>query len=479
MPVRGQGPTAPVQGADGAGGTHVPTAPAGRSWPVPTWRLPAALLGIGLALLLFSTGAATAAIAANAFVALAVVVDLALAPSPRTIGVRRDVDRVMSIDVPGPLRWTVANPARRSVTIELADALPESLRVDGRRARLRIPAGGRRHADRTLVPARRGTIAMGPITLRVHGPLGLLVRQADVAVHDEVRVHPAFPSREDAELALQQAQRQSEGLRTIRLRGQGTDFESLREYTPDDESRRIDWAATARAQKPIVRTYRAERNQQVLVLLDHGRTMAGRMGRTALDDTDEQRAAVAPRLEHAMDAVMALTRVATGMGDRVGLVAFSDAVGVGVPPRAGSAQLSRIVQALADVELDLVEPDYRAAFAETLVRHRRRALVIVMTDLAAAPVTQSLIPAAPLLSRRHLLMVGSATDPTVRSWTTGVPRDAAAAYRMAAALKAEGERRRSARLLRNLGAEVVDEPPAVLPTALIDAYLDLKSTGRL
>jgi uncharacterized protein (DUF58 family) len=461
-------------------------APTRRGTPVPTWRLAAALVAVGLAVLPFGTGAGTVWLLGNLAVLAAAVADLWLAPSPAAVGVRRDIDAVLVLDAPSALRWTLRNPAARAVTVDLADAVPPSLRLADRRARLRLPAGGEAFADRVAVPARRGTIPLGAITLRVRGPLGLLARQADVDVARRVRVHPAFPSRDVAELALHQALRQSDGVRTVRLRGQGTDFESLREYTPDDESRRIDWAATARALKPIVRTYRAERNQQVLILLDHGRTMAGRTGRaaptvagTAVGEDDPARAGVAPRLEHAMDAAMALTRVATGMGDRVGLIAFSGAVGLTVPPRTGSGQLTRIVQALADVGVDLVEPDYRGAFAEALVRFRRRALVVVLTDLAAAPVAEGLVPAVPLLSRRHLLLVASPSDPAVRTWTVTPPRDAAAAYRMAAALRTEADRRRSARLLGLAGARVVDEPPAQLPQRLIDAYLDLKAAGRL
>lgn len=471
------GPTAPAPVAPLD--REVPTVPTGRAWPVPTWRLAAAFVVVGVVLLPFSTGAEIAWVVGNLVVLAAAVADAVLAPSPARVGIRRDVEPVMVMDSSAELRWTVANPAARRLTVDLADALPGSLRVPERRVRLRLPPHGRRFATATLTPARRGSIGLGTITLRVHGPLGLMMRQADCDVGATVRVHPAFPSRQEAELALHQAQRQAEGLRTIRLRGQGTDFESLRDYTTDDESRRIDWAATARALKPIVRTYRAERNQQILVLLDHGRTMAGRMGRLPLADTDESRASVAPRLEHAMDAIMALTRVATGMGDRVGLVTFSDEVGATVPPRTGSAQMTRIVQTLADVQVDLVEPDYRAAFAETLVRYRRRALVVIVTDLAAAPITESLLPAIPLLARRHLLMVASPADPTVRSWASRAPRDAPAAYRMASALKSESDRRRSARLLGGVGAQVIDEPPDRLPLRLIDAYLDLKSAGRL
>ncbi|WP_370327740.1 DUF58 domain-containing protein [Euzebya sp.] len=486
--------------ADDPTAGEVPTAPSGRAWPVPTWRVAAALVAVGLALLPFGTGAGVVWLVGDLVVLVACAVAWALAPAPSRIGIRREVDDVLVLDATSTLRWTIRNPVGRALVVDVADALPGSLRVGDRRGRLVVPARGRRSAAREVTPARRGTIGLGAITLRVHGPLGLVMRQADVDVARTIRVHPAFPSRDTAELALQQARRQAEGLRTVRLRGQGTDFESLREYTPDDESRRIDWAATARALKPIVRTYRAERNQHVLILLDHGRTMAGRMGRDAVDDDvapggaragvapggaragvapGGARAGVAPRLEHAMDAAMALTRVATGMGDRVGLVTFADVVGASVPPRTGTAQLARITQALADVPVELVEPDYAAAFAEALVRHRRRALVVVLTDLSAAPVTESLAPAVPLLSRRHLLLVASPADPSVRAWTTRPPRDATAAYRMAAALRAEADRRRSARLLRGLGAQVVDDPPTRLPLRLIDAYLDLKAAGRL
>ncbi len=457
----------------------VPLRPTSRSWPVPTWRVAALLLAVAVVLLPFNTGSTTVFVVLNLLIVVAAVVDWVLAPSPGRVGVAREVDAVLRMEEGAAYRWTLQNPIGRRLRVDLADAVPDSLRIGDRRARLDLPARGRRFADRTVTPARRGTIALGAITLRVHGPLRLMMRQADVDVRDTVRVHPAFPSRDDAELALRNALREAEGLRTIRLRGQGTDFESLREYTPDDESRRIDWAATARALKPIVRTYRAERNQRILILLDSGRTMAGRMGREEVADVDEVREGVAPRLEHAMDAAMALTRVATGMGDRVGLVTFSGGVGASVPARTGTAQMTRIVQTLADVQVDLVEPDYRAAFVEALVRNQRRALVVVLTDLAAAPVAESLAPAVPLLSQRHLVLVASPADPTVRQWAGAAPTDPAGAYRMAAALRSEADRRRSARLLGKVGAQVVDATPDLLPVRLIDTYMDLKSAGRL
>ena len=163
-----------------------------------------------------------------------------------------------------------------------------------------------------------------------------------------------------------------------------------------------------------MRTYRAERNQTVLLLLDNGRVMAGRV-----DDV--------PRVEHAMDAVMMLTTVATRLGDRCGLVAFDSEVRAVVPPGHGRHQLGRVTEAMFDLEPALVESDYRGAFAETLSRFRRRALLVVLTELVEQAVAESLLPALPLIARDHLVVVGAVRDPDVERWARAAPDDAAAA----------------------------------------------------
>ncbi len=228
----------------------------------------------------------------------------------------------------------------------------------------------------------------------------------------------------------------------------------------------MDWAATARANKPIVRTYRAERNQTVLLLLDAGRTMAGLV-------------AGVPRLEHAMDAVMMLTAVATRLGDRAGMVAFDSEVRAMVGAGHARDQLSRVTEAMYSLEPKLVESDYRGAFAATLSRFRRRTMLVVLTELAEQAVTQSLVPALPLIARDHLMVVASVTDPQVSQWATSSPLEPGAAYRKAAATAALDDRRRTVARLRGLGAVVVDAPPGRLAPDLADAYLKVKATGRL
>jgi uncharacterized protein (DUF58 family) len=234
----------------------------------------------------------------------------------------------------------------------------------------------------------------------------------------------------------------------------------------DDEFRRVDWAATARSGKPIVRTYRAERNQTVVLLLDCGRLMAGQVEGF-------------PRLDHAMDAVMALTTVASRLGDRVGLVAFDRRVRAVVPAGHGRGQLGRVTEAMYALEPQLAESDYRGAFAAAMGRFRRRSLLVVVTELAEEAVAESLLPALPLVARRHLVVVASVTDPQLVAWAHSVPTDAGSAYRKAAAVSALAGRARTASRLRGLGATVVDDVPHRVAPLLADTYLDIKARGGL
>jgi uncharacterized protein (DUF58 family) len=321
-------------------------------------------------------------------------------------------------------------------------------------------------ATTTIRPARRGRFEPTEVVVRVTGPLGLLSRQGRRRLPGVLRVHPPFRSKEEAELRIDRARLLEVGLRSAAGRGGGTEFDQLRDYTVDDEFRRIDWAASARVDRPVVRAYRAERNQTVVVLLDNGRVMAGQV-----DDV--------PRVEHAMDAVMMLTAVATRLGDRAGLVAFDRQVRAIVAPAHGRGQLTRVTEAMYELEPALVESDYRGAFTTTLARFRRRALLVVLTDLVEQAVGEFLLPALPLISASHLVLVGAVQDPEVLQWARARPADATEAYRKAAAVAALDERARTTARLQGLGATVVDAAPGRLAPLLADAYLRVKATGRL
>jgi len=396
----------------------------------------------------------------------AVGADLVLASAPDTISVERELPGVLPLDGDGEVAWHVRNPTARRLTVWVADELAPSLHATSRRARLTLPPAARVTARAVIRPSRRGKFTPTELVVRVEGPLGLAARQRRRQLPGVLRVYPPFKSRQEAELRIDRARILEVGLRSARGQGGGTEFDSLREYGVDDESRRIDWAATARTTRVIVRTYRAERNQTVLLLLDTGRTMAGQVD-------------AVPRLDHAMDAVMMLTAVATRLGDRAGLVAFDQSVRAIVGPGHARGQLGRVTEAMYTLEPRLVESNYRAAFAQTLARFRRRALLVLLTELAEAPVAETLLPALPLVARDHVVLVAGIRDPAVDDWAGAVPANAGEAYRKAAAVESLDSRRRTIARLRGLGATVVDAPPGRLAPQLADAYLHLKATGRL
>jgi uncharacterized protein (DUF58 family) len=444
--------------------------------PLPTWRL-AALAALGsVVVLVLGDAPRTALLVVNAVVLLAAVVDGLRTGAPRAFGVEREVPGVVPLEGRAEVVWTVTSPVGGRRHVRLADALVPSLRAEDRRAALVVPGGGSARAATAISPSRRGRFPLGEVALRVEGPWRLVARQSTRAVPGELRVHPFFRSRDEAELRVNDPRRLEVGLRSAKGRGGGTEFDQLREYSIDDEFRRIDWAATARAGKPIVRTYRAERNQHLVVLLDTGRVMAARV-------RDPAAAGAVwgdvPRLDHAMDAVLTVTTVATRLGDRAGLVAYSDRVRAVVPPGATRAHVRQVSEALVELEPELVESDHHAAFAETLGRFRRRGLLVVLTELSSETVAETLVPALPLVLRTHLVLVGAVRDPAVERWARSVPVEAGAAYRKAAAVAALDERARTVARLRAMGAVVVDEPPGRLAPRLADAYLDVKATARL
>ena len=221
-----------------------------------------------------------------------------------------------------------------------------------------------------------------------------------------------------------------------------------------------------------MRTYRAERNQSVLVMLDNGRTMAGRVGGV-------------PRVEHAMDATMMLTAVATRLGDKCGLVTFDRSIRSIVQPARRVDQVMRVTESMYALEPELAESDYSSAFAQVIARFRRRSMLVLLTDLVDHAVEDSLLPALPLITRTHLVVVAGVRDPQVEAWAAGSVDDdeeagpVAAAYRQAAAVQTLAQRRSTAARLRGMGVTVVDAAPGRLSSELADAYLLVKRTGRL
>jgi uncharacterized protein (DUF58 family) len=312
------------------------------------------------------------------------------------------------------------------------------------------------------------------VTVRSFGPLGLVARQASIAEASTLRVLPPFVSRKHLPSRLARL-RELDGATSVQMRGAGTEFDSIREYVRGDDVRSIDWRATARhsdpvsgtAQKLMLRTWRPERDRRVVVIIDSGRTSAARVG-------DE------PRIDTAFEASLLLAALASRAGDRVDTVIYDRRVRGRVQGATGAELLSRLVTTMAPIQPELIEMDWTAV--PELVRSvtSGRALVVVLTSIDQAGSSRALLSVLPQLTRRHLVVVASVTDPDVAAATLPAARvDRAGVYRAAAAERALLDTARVAAALRGLGAEVVTGTPPDLPPALADRYIALKRAGRL
>ena len=397
-------------------------------------------------------------------VLVVLVVDLLLAPTPKALSYRRIGPDSVRIGEQTRTTLVVTNHGNRRLRGLLRDGWPPSAGATPSRHALDLPAGERRQLVTTLVPVRRGDRDADAVTVRSLGPLGLAARQRSVPVPGRLRALHPFPARKHLPSRLA-VLRQLDGRAALRTRGQGTEFDSLRDYVDGDDVRSIDWRATARRQHLVVRTWQHEQHRRIVIVVDSSRTSAGRVGDW-------------PRLDAAMDAALLLTALAGHARDRVQVVAGDRVVHARVTGTDRAQLLHDTISTLAPVEAALVEADWSVLAAEVNRLGRQRALVVLLTALESSAVEQGLLPVLPALAAHHRVVVASVADPAVaalqtRRGTVEQAYDAAAAERTAAL------RARTATGLHRLGVDVVDEPPELLPVRLADHYLMLKRQGLL
>ncbi|KUI33169.1 hypothetical protein AU196_12815 [Mycobacterium sp. IS-1742] len=404
---------------------------------------------------------------------LAFVVDTALAASPRRLEVTRSGETAARLGQSVESVLDVHHPGRRRLRGRLRDAWPPSAHGAPRTHEVILPAGQRVTVRTTLRPTRRGDLRSALVTVRSIGPLGLAGRQASHRVAGQIRVLPPFLSRKHLPSRLARL-RELDGSTPALIRGQGTEFDSLREYVVGDDVRSIDWRATARRADVVVRTWRPERDQRIVIVLDTGRTSAGRVG---VDPTASDPGGW-PRLDWSMDAALLLAALAARAGDHVDFLAHDRVTRAGVFNASRTELLAQLVSAMAPLQPALVESDPAAMASAIQRRVRRRALVVLLTDLNASALEEGLMEVLPQLAARHHVLIAAVADPRVDLLAAGRD-DAAAVYDAAAAERSRNDRNRVAGTLRRAGVDVVDAPPEELAPALADRYLQMKATGRL
>ncbi|WP_408889897.1 DUF58 domain-containing protein [Myxococcus faecalis] len=443
--------------------------------PVPT-GLAVALLAVALVPAALSVASPTFgwfAMAVDVAVLALCAVDFLRAPREGDVTVTRVVEPILSSGTRNPVHLALErhDTGTSPLRVEVRDEPPLVVASHHHRQSVVLPPRGApsEPAPRMtyfVTPPSRGDARFGDVHLRLPGPLGLCARQVRVKAEQAVKIYPDLTALSREALSLTRAS-DAPSERTLRRRAaEGREFESLREYRPGDDYRHIDWKASARHANTLVRTWQPERHQPMLLLLDCGRHMAGKVrGRRKLD--------------HAVDAALRLARVGLDAGDVVGVMSFASDVLTYLPPRKGHEHLRLITESLYRAEAALEESDYGRAYDFAFARQTRRTLVVLFTDLVDPDASAGLLTRTLALRPRHLPVVASLLDEDVRDAATRVPDAAQDAYARQAATRLEAEFRRTATTLRDAGALVVRAPAQGFGAAALNVYLDVKSRGLL
>jgi len=443
----------------------------------PAPRAAIALAAVGLVALAVPSAVA---IALAIVVVVATVFDMVLAR--RRPRVRRAIAAVLARGVPASLSIqtissdgsgseagdvrTARDPHGAVRRIELRQAQPPDFTIE--------PATGWGRLDARVVAHRRGAHRLPPVAARRHGPLGLGTCTFDADGGTDLLVYPDVFAAQRIVIALRRGRFRDPGLRTRGPLGLGTEFESVRDYLPDDDVRQINWPATARAGRPMSNQYRIEQDRDVVCLLDAGRLMAAPLTVGALGGAGDPTPRIT-RLDAAVDALTMVAFVADELGDRCGVTIYDTDIRRRLAPRRAGGKA--VVRTVVDVEPSLVDSNHDLAFRA--VGGVKRALIIVWTDLVDQAAARSLLDAVPVLARRHAVVIASVRDPDLDAPLRTPPYTSRDVYAAAIAIDVLDERSRVVQRLRPVGAPVIEASPPLLGEACVRAYLQLKSRARL
>ncbi|MHB1846746.1 MAG: DUF58 domain-containing protein [Deltaproteobacteria bacterium] len=363
-------------------------------------------------------------------------------------------------------RLVLENRTPWRLRARLWDRLPFGLSPREQTALVALPPRGEVTSRRPVLVTGRGELRLTPPVAEVQSPLGLAVGPIPATSRSTLSSFPGLGAPGRAAALARQRRLVESGGAQARGRGEGTEVVGLRPAVAGDPFGSIDWKATARARRPIVRERRAERRQLVVLALDAGRRMAREIdGRS--------------RLDLAVEAALSLGQATLQTDDRVGMVAFTDRLVRVLPPLRARRQLGLLSRALHDIEVELVEPPYAALAAQLQARFPRRALVVLFTDVAEPASARSLAVLSRFLGRRHLVLCVVFQDPSIARATAQPLTDVGALYRAGAAADLALERQRGLAELRRAGALVLEAPGATLATRTVDEYLRVKARGLL
>jgi uncharacterized protein (DUF58 family) len=394
-------------------------------------------------------------------------VDSRLSRLPDGLEVERELGGRFHIGATTEVRVHVRNHTARTLVLKVKDEHPpELLLTGGRAAEMRVPAQESRALVYEVRPPRRGRFRFGRVAVRHLSRLRLVWNDATLGAEDEIKVYPNLRRAREAELKALGARSLTAASRRAAWRGEGRDFESLREYVPGDELRHVSWSATARRGKLTTRQYQIERDQPIVIALDAGRLMTARI---------EQES----KFDSAIHAALALMSAAARAGDLAGVAVFGRRVRRFVPPDKGREQVEAVLEALHAVEPELIEPSYTRAFQFIAAHCKRRSLVVVLTDLVDEEGSRELLASLRILRPRHLPLVVTIADRDLRASVRDAPADTHDLFSQSVAEEIMLQREAALRHVEARGGLALDVTAAALVPQLLETYIRVKERGLL
>ena len=398
---------------------------------------------------------------------MAALVDSQISELPRGFRVSRQFGGRFAMGAETEVRIQIENPSSRPVFLSLKDEYPPQMILKGEReGDVRVPAHGTAALIYALTPPRRGRFEFAYTALRFRSRLNLVWCEARGAEPVAVKVYPNMRRAREAELKALGARSVVSSHRKTSWRGEGREFESMRDYVRGDELRHISWTTTARRGKLTTRQYQIERDQTILVALDAGRLMTARI---------EQET----KLDSAVHATLSLFSAAARAGDNAGLVVFGRRIKSYLPPNRGRDHIEAALESLYAVEPEMIEPSYSHAFQFISANSKRRSLVVLLTDLVDEEGSKELLTSLNLLRPRHLPLVVTIADRDLKAVVQAVPDSSRDVFTQSVAEEIIHHREAALRMVESAGGLALDVTAAALAPALLETYLRVKERGLL
>lgn len=397
----------------------------------------------------------------DVIVLIAFAADLLLMPRRGKLEISREFASVPAIGCTAEIKLRIVNRSGITVHCVVRDDPPRALRANKQELPCVISPSRSLELAYTVTAVERGDYTFGDVYIRVQSAMQLAERWYRASLPQKIRVYPNLDAARKSTIYLMRSRQIEQERRRLRLRGQGHEFESLRDYQEGDEWRNICWSATARRGKLVTKVHTVERSQSVWIVLDTGRLLRARIGSMS-------------KLDYAADAALSLAQLALYSGDKVGLLAYGRRVKAKVPPARGMTQLRVLADQLACVAGEAPEGDHLLASGILGTVQRRRGLIIWVTDLAETAMTPEVIEGASQLLRHHVVLFVVVGQPELQARVAETPQTADRMYEMAAAQEMIQRRDILLSRMRDQGALAMEVLPGRLSTTLMDQYLSIK-----